>query len=312
MRTRDQTQGAEFGPDGLPSALVLTFDNLGEASELERGTWPEGATLGNHASVTDVLPRLLDELDGRGLTATFFVEAINCELYPDALLEIARRGHELGMHGWCHEPWAELSPEAARESLARGMRAFATLGIEVRGFRPPGGGLTQRSPALLREAGIAWCSPAGGRLGVRDDVVYVPFDWRLVDAYHLMARFSTLRVSRGEAAPALAPGALAGRLTAELDALPCGGGQQTLILHPFLMVEEAWCAGAREVLGRIGRLAGGGRIWVVPGGRFADWLREPTRSCGLAPDAESRTGPASRRGVADRPREPTHSRVIEE
>jgi peptidoglycan/xylan/chitin deacetylase (PgdA/CDA1 family) len=276
--TREVSEDDGFGPDGLPRALVLTFDNLGEANELERGTWSAGAQLGRHPSVTVALPRLLDELDARELSATFFVEAINCELNPDAVLEIARRGHELGMHGWRHEAWAELSAEEERDALTRGMKAFATLGIDVAGFRPPGGGLTPRSASLLREAGLRWCSPAGGGLGLRDGLVYVPFDWPFVDAYHLMSRFSPLRVSRGEAAEALEPGALAQRLSAELDALACNGGQQTLILHPFLMVDESWCAGARVVLGRIRRLADAGRLWVVPGGRFADWLRGPTQS----------------------------------
>jgi hypothetical protein len=32
------------GPDGLPSSLVLTVDNLGEAGALERGDWPANAT----------------------------------------------------------------------------------------------------------------------------------------------------------------------------------------------------------------------------------------------------------------------------
>ena len=99
-----------------------------------------------------------------------------------------------------------------------------------------------------------------------------------VDAYHLMARFGPLRVSRGDAAEALNPGALARRLTAELDALACSGGQQTLILHPFRMIDESWCAGVRQVLGRIRRLVAADRIWVVPGGRVADWLRGPARS----------------------------------
>ena len=94
-----------FGPDRLPAAIVLTFDNLGEASELERGTWPADARPASHPSVTDVLPRLLDELAAHELTATFFVEALNCELYPNALREIAAKGHEIGMHGWRHEDW---------------------------------------------------------------------------------------------------------------------------------------------------------------------------------------------------------------
>ena len=93
-----------FGPEGLPGALVLTIDNLGEASALERGE--AFAPTRRDPSVTQALPWLLDELDRHGLTATFFVEAINCELYPDAVAGIAARGHELGHHGWSHEQWA--------------------------------------------------------------------------------------------------------------------------------------------------------------------------------------------------------------
>jgi peptidoglycan/xylan/chitin deacetylase (PgdA/CDA1 family) len=258
-----------FGPERLATAPVLTFDNLGEASELERGTWPAGASLGTHPSVTDALPRLLDELAANELSATFFIEAINCELYPDALLEIATRGHEIAMHGWRHELWSELAPAQERDALRRGIAAFAALGIGVNGFRPPGGVLTRASPALLCEAGISWCSPAGDSAGVRDRLAFVPFDWELVDAYHLIGRFGPLRADRGDTDEPLDPTATAARMSARLAQ---GAGLQTVILHPFLMLDDAWFAGVRELLSRIASFARGGDTWVVSGGRFARWL----------------------------------------
>ncbi|HUA45415.1 MAG TPA: hypothetical protein VMA77_09330, partial [Solirubrobacteraceae bacterium] len=69
-----------FGPDRLASALVLTFDNLGEASALDRGE--QRLPTRRDPSVTRALPWLLDELERHSLKATFFIEAINCELYP--------------------------------------------------------------------------------------------------------------------------------------------------------------------------------------------------------------------------------------
>ncbi len=104
-----------YGPDGLARAIVLTFDNLGEASALQRGTWNPQTPLGEDPSVTSALPRLLDALDDSRLTATFFVEGINSELNPQALREIVGRGHELGAHGWQHEDWSELSPVPRHE-----------------------------------------------------------------------------------------------------------------------------------------------------------------------------------------------------
>src|SRR5581483_1650633 len=149
------------GPQSQTSTLVLTFDNLGEASALERGELPADARLGHDPSVTKALPWLLDQLDRHGLIATFFVEAINCELYPDALGEIVAGGHEIGHHGWAHETWRDLSPQNERDALARGLDAFAKLGLRPRGFRPPGGGLTEHTPELLRDHGFEWCSPEG-------------------------------------------------------------------------------------------------------------------------------------------------------
>lgn len=256
-------------PQAMPNTertVLLSFDNLGEASELERGTWPAGAPRGRHPSVTQVLPRLLDALDSHGLEATFFVEAINCELYPDAVREIVARGHELGHHGWRHEPWAELTPERERSLLRRGDAAFRSLGLEVQAFRPPGGGLTETTPGLLSELGYRWCSPAGGSAHARNGLSWLPFDWELVDAYHLMERFGELRRQRGDDGPPSGPDETRRRLAATLEA---GDGLQTLILHPFLMLDEAWFAGALELLARLAELARDGHAGVVPGGRLA-------------------------------------------
>ncbi len=257
-----------FGPEGRASALVLTIDNLGEASALERGE--QQLPSRRDPSVTRALPRLLDELDCHRLTATFFVEAINCELYPDAVADIAARGHELGHHGWSHEQWAQLSPDDEREALVRGLSAYETLGLRPRGFRPPGGELTQNSPALLREHEFEWCSPEGQMATDDDGLAYVPFDWDLVDAYHLMESFASLRRSRGDPEAPTPPATLAAHLR---ETVLHSTARQTLILHPFLMLDPAWTVGVSDLLETIAEQARAGRTWVVPGGTFADWLR---------------------------------------
>ena len=143
--------------------IALTFDNLGEAADLERGLWPGDAPLGRHPSVVVALPRLLDELDGLGLRATFCVEALNCELYPGAVREIAARGHEVAMHAWRHEEWGDLDPAREDDLLGRGRAAFAALGVDgVVGFRPPGGALTAASAASSAVAAASGPSAASG------------------------------------------------------------------------------------------------------------------------------------------------------
>jgi peptidoglycan/xylan/chitin deacetylase (PgdA/CDA1 family) len=256
-----------YGPQRLPRAIVLTFDNLGEASALQRGTWNPGTPLGEDPSVTRALPRLLDALDDSGLTASFFVEAVNCELNPEALRAIVSRGHELGAHGWQHEQWAQLEPAAERAVLERITRAFAALGLAARCFRPPGGDLTAHTPALLREHGFAWCSPAGeDPPSVRHGLAYVPFAWDRVDAYHLMERFAPLRERRHDAAEPAGAAEAGARLA---RALTEGDGVQAFILHPFLMLDDAWWAQVQGLLRLIADLARDQRAWVVAGGEFA-------------------------------------------
>ena len=221
------------------------------------------------------MPWLLEVLDREGISATFFVEAINCELYPDAVRSIADRGHELGMHGWRHEEWSGLSVDRERSVLERCVRAFGSLGLPVTGFRPPGGELTASSVSALRSVGVSWCSPAGGEFEVRDGLAWVPFEWSFVDAYYLMESFTDLRAGRGDARPALSAEQLLPRFVSAVRAVANSGSRATLILHPFLMLDPAWREGVGELLAEIGALARAGDLWAGPGGELAERLPEP-------------------------------------
>jgi peptidoglycan/xylan/chitin deacetylase (PgdA/CDA1 family) len=200
------------------AAVSLTFDNLGEVTALQRGEWPEGAPLGRHWSVTRALPRILSALADAGVQATFFVEGLNAELYPETLQEIGAAGHEVGLHGWCHEPWSSLAPAEERALLERGVDALAALGLRPVSFRPPGGDLTDASLDLLRELGFEYVSPAGDAVADRDGLSVRPFRWELVDAWYYLPKFD------GPDDPAA--------LRAEIRA---ARGDVTLVFHPFLL-----------------------------------------------------------------------------
>ena len=249
----------------LRDAILLSFDNLGEAADLERGT--AHGPIGEDPSVTVGLPRALEALAALDLRATFFVEGLNAELYPQALRDIAAAGHEVGLHGWRHEVWDALTPDEEDERLGRGVAAFDGLGLEVEGFRPPGGGLGPRTFEALARHGLRWCSPAGERPGRTAGIASLPFHWPAVDAYHRLESFTGRRTSWGDRAAVASPREAADALIGALDAR--GDDLLVLILHPFLMLSESEAAEARRVLGHVADLVARGERWVAPGRELA-------------------------------------------
>jgi peptidoglycan/xylan/chitin deacetylase (PgdA/CDA1 family) len=262
-----------WGPDARRAAVSVTFDNLGEAADLERGLWPEGEPLGRHFSVKRTLPSILDTLEELGLRATFFVEGLNAELYPEALLEIANSGHELGYHGWRHEYWPNLSPSNEARALERGVRKMHELGVRPRGFRPPGGRLTPSSPELLENLSFTHCSPAGLGIGFLGNVVVLPFEWRLIDAYYYLPRFGGLReIATGSSEP-LSPSRFRETLSSALQGVVRDGGHLTLLFHPFLEEQEDRFETLRGALEELRDLAEDGVVWCAPCRDVASWVR---------------------------------------
>ena len=262
-----------WGPDACRAAVSVTFDNLGEAADLERGLWPEEEPLGRHFSVKRALPRILDTLGELGLRSTFFVEGLNAELYPEALLEIATSGHELGYHGWRHEYWPDLSPSDEARALERGVHKMHEIGVRPRGFRPPGGRLTRSSPELLENLGFTHCSLAGRGIGFLDNLVVLPFEWRLIDAYHYLPRFGGLReVLTGSSDP-LPPARFRETISAALEGIVRDGGHLTLLFHPFLEEQEDRFEIMHGALEELRVLVEDGVIWCTPHRDVASWVR---------------------------------------
>ena len=85
------------------------------------------------------LPRILNLLDKYSIKSTFFVPGWVAETYPESVKEIARRGHEVGAHGYKHENLAELNSQADEIEIFRKStdRLQALVGERPAGFRAP-------------------------------------------------------------------------------------------------------------------------------------------------------------------------------
>lgn len=233
--------------------ICITFDNLGEAADLGSRTWSPDMPLGQHFTV-GVVDRLLDLLAQLNLPATYFIEAYNACIYPDLLRRFAQAGHEIGCHAWQHETWHRLDPADERELLSRSTGALRELGLNLTGFRPPGGQISVRSEDLLTDLGYRYYSPAGLRAGISRGLAVIPFDWRYIDAFFVAPVFAGLRRSYGAPEDVQSPEKLAEAFTAELRRRVGTGEQMTLLFHPMLLGTEESFAAFRSVLETVAEL----------------------------------------------------------
>ena len=157
------TSAATFHwPDVVRAAASVTFDVDAESAILADA--PEAAarlsvmTHQAYGPRTGV-PRLLRILERRGVRATFFVPGHTADRFPDTVRAIRDAGHELGHHGYCHEPVFRASAEDEETYLLRGLDALDRIaGIRPAGYRAPWWETTYRTPALLARHGFLYDS----------------------------------------------------------------------------------------------------------------------------------------------------------
>ena len=105
------------------------------------------------------------------------------------MVDIAKRGHEVGHHGYIHEPPATLSKEEEEEVLDKGISIIERItGEKPKGYRSPSWELSEHSLSLLADRGflydtslmgndIPYFVDADGR-----QLVEIPVQWELDDA----------------------------------------------------------------------------------------------------------------------------------
>ncbi|ACI59656.1 polysaccharide deacetylase (plasmid) [Rhizobium leguminosarum bv. trifolii WSM2304] len=168
------------------------------ATPLSRGEF--GALVG--------LPRVLDLLVEKDVSATFFVPAHSAGAFPDAAKGIRDQGHEIGLHGYCHETPIGLTREQEADLLDRSIEKMRfILGNDYlpKGYRSPAWDLSADSIELLEERGLLYDSSLMGddyrpyrahkrytadethyHRGEASRVVEIPVAWELDDFPHFV------------------------------------------------------------------------------------------------------------------------------
>ena len=138
--------------------------------------------------------RVLDRLDGSGVSATFFIQGRWAEAFPELARSVADRGHLIGNHSFYHARMPLLSAAGLTSDVRAAERAIvAATGMDPRPwFRCPFGAGTD-DPTV--RAGLA-------RLGYREIGWDVEgFDWHSGRRGRGMAReMVTATVAHGDGA----------------------------------------------------------------------------------------------------------------
>ena len=102
----------------------------------------------------DKTPFILDTLDRYGVKATFFLCGVWVDAYPDAVKEIAARGHEIGNHSLTHPHMNRISAEEIRKELKElDDRIESLTGKRCTLFRAPFGEYNDTVVSTVRDMG---------------------------------------------------------------------------------------------------------------------------------------------------------------
>ena len=118
--------------------------------------------------------RLLEGLEDRGVKATFLLCGYRIEDYPKEAARIAAEGHEIGLHGFSHDP---MNTMTASQVTAEIKKTAALLPGKAPFLRPPGGQYNGATIAAAKSAGLAILSWS-----------LDPKDWATDDADLITAR----------------------------------------------------------------------------------------------------------------------------
>ena len=196
------------------SALRTLDERWQRFPGLERVAGPAAVLTFDDGPDPEATPTVLDALDAEGVRATFFLVGEQLMKAPRLGREIRERGHEVGLHGFKHEPHDTLSPGQARDDLARALGAIeAATAVRARWCRPPYGLFSEASydacshlamePVYWSSWGLDWETLAPERIA---ELVEEDLEPGAIVLLHDSARYAPR--------PAAAPTAAAVRLLA--------------------------------------------------------------------------------------------------
>ncbi len=91
--------------------------------------------------------KMLEIFDNNETKGTFFILGWIAERSPDLILEIEKRGHEIGLHTYSHTLITRLNESTFEKEIVKGLEAIYRTGIKQKiiGFRAPSFTITKKT-----------------------------------------------------------------------------------------------------------------------------------------------------------------------
>ena len=159
-----------------------------EEKIIRKGASSDGVSLMfNVYSDTQAVEEILQTLEKHGAKATFFIGGCWADDNVDCLKEIAKKGHELGNHGYFHKDHPSLSAaDNSKEISLCNQFVYKATGKEITLFAPPSGAYDEKTVSAAESLGLKTV------LWTRDTV-----DWRDKNAATVYTR-ATKDIKAGE------------------------------------------------------------------------------------------------------------------
>ena len=259
-------------PQGRRCALVVSVDFDGPSPYLWRSRDEAEELLGEleqrRFGPRVGFTRLLRIFEERRIRASVFVPGAIAQAFPDHIRAAVAGGHEIGLHGFMHEPVHRLSRVELEDILGRSSTVLTDLGAAPPlGYRSPSWEMTPDAWGVLVEQGVAYDSSlmGGDRPYWLAGLVEVPVQWTLDDAVFLRYTSASSRFP-------IAPEELVQRWRVEIAAAKRFHTLVVITVHPWLsgrgpmaaaldgLIDEAsrdqdiWVATASEVASHHRRL----------------------------------------------------------
>jgi polysaccharide deacetylase family sporulation protein PdaB len=114
----------------------------------------------DHSWGNKFTPSILDTLKARNIKVTFFIMGPWAKKYPEVAKRMVADGHEIASHGYRHENYGDMRPEAVKEDIQKAHALIKEVtGVDPTLIRPPNGSYSQQSLKAADELGyktIIW------------------------------------------------------------------------------------------------------------------------------------------------------------